>query len=119
MADPLGLEPLIMGDASAYIRQNERNLVLSRLAAPLLKDSGISSTYPAPGIESGDMYIIGSAAITGNWSTASENDIAIALADDPVGGVNYGWSIITPVKGMIAHNGTAPLMWDGTAWTAL
>jgi len=114
MADPaLGLPELLQGDPSAYLNQNNRNLVVARLLAPVLKVSARQTTVPTA--DRGDMFLVGSATWTATvWPNASTDDIAIALSDNPTAA--EGWSLITPIKGMRVHDGTNVLNYL-TSWT--
>jgi hypothetical protein len=111
------MQELIQGDPSAYIRQNNRNLVMARLAAPLLAEANPTTTLPT-GVLEGEMYVVGVTDFSATvWATASQHDLAIALSDQP--SVPEGWVFITPVKGMVIHNDTNMLTWNGTAWVTM
>ena len=118
MADPvLGLPELLQGDPSAYIRQNNRNLVDARLAGPLLAATAAQNTVPTP-VVAGEMYLVGVGTFTTTtWAGVAEDDLAIALSNDPVSG--EGWAFITPIKGMTYHDGTDAKMWTGADWTTV
>lgn len=116
MADPaLGLQELLQGDPSAYIRQNNRNLVVARMLAPVLETASPQTSVPSA--DRGDMFLVGSPSTTYSgtvWDGAAVDDIAIALSDNPSSA--EGWAIITPVKGMRVHDGTSVLNYL-TSWT--
>ncbi|MBL8756335.1 MAG: DUF2793 domain-containing protein [Planctomycetes bacterium] len=120
MADPvLGLAELLEGDALGYLRQNDRNLIVARLAI----DCRIASnnlTAP-PSAARGNAYILGGAG-TGLWSGKAAGTIALALSDNPTSA--SGWYFYTPQQGHRAWlmAGTAPtghIVFDGTNWVAV
>lgn len=126
-ADPIiGLSELLDGDTHAYLRQNNRNLVMARLSAvPYVIDSGL--TYPAGAVNRGDMWIVNATA-TSHWTGRSDLDIAIALSDDPAS--PGGWFFLTPTATMAgirvwiaASTGGATItghaVWNGSAWAAV
>lgn len=118
MSDPaLGLPELLQGDPSAYIRQNNRNLVEGRFNAPILKASAAQSAVPTDA-DAGDMYFADATDFSAtDWAGIVEDGIAIALSDLPSEAT--GWAIIAPEKGMLVHNGTDLRMYNGSSWTTI
>ena len=120
MADPiLGLNELLPG-AGGILSQNERNLVLSRLLAPVLAgttynpNTGINS--PGAGVVRGDLFVVSSSPDGAGLFAGQADKVAIARDDDPTSA--GGYLFMTPVTGMrvVSGDGSTQYYFNGTTW---
>lgn len=120
MADPvLNLRELSNGNPRGYLDQNERNLVMARLAFdPRVTDDLL--TTPPGSVGRSQMWIL-SGAGSGQWAGRAANDIAISLVATPASA--SGWFFFTPVEGtrvwILAGTNTGHRVWNGSAWAVL
>jgi hypothetical protein len=121
MADPiLGLSELLEGDSKGYLRQNDRNLVMARLAAdPRVVNNSLSA--PPGSVARGDAFVIAGTA-TGHWAGQAANTVAIAMSANPSS--PSGWFFYIPKHGLrlwiLAGSGTlGHVVWNGTAFVAV
>lgn len=120
MADPiLGLPELLNGDPLGYIRQNNRNLVMARLAVdPRITANNLSA--PPGSVVRGFAWIL-SATGTGLWAGQAANTIALALDANPTS--VDGWFFYVPHEGLrvwvLTGSPTGHLVWNGSAWAAV
>lgn len=115
MADPiLSMRELIEGDPLGYLSQNDRNLVMARLVAPVLAEgtdaSGIA--VPTVTVARGDLFVVG----TGTGVFASQDgNLAIAMSATPTSA--SGYTFITPDAGMrIQSTAGTNYIYNGSAW---
>jgi len=82
MADPiLNLSELLEGDSKGYLRQNDRNLIVARLAVdPRIVANNLST--PPGSVARGEAWIISGTA-TGLWAGNAAKTVAIALVANP------------------------------------
>jgi hypothetical protein len=120
MADPiLSMSELLEGDPTGHLRQNDRNLVMARLAVlPTVTSDAL--TTPPGSVARGEMFILGGAG-TGDWAGRAVDTVAIALSADP--STSRGWFFLTPGTGLrvwiLAGTDTGHRVWDGAAWAAV
>ena len=120
MADPiLGLAELIEGDALGYLRQNDRNLIVARLAIDCRIAANNIATPPGT-VGRGNAWIL-SASGSGLWTGHAANTIAVALSDNPSSAT--GWFFYTPQAGhrvwVMSGSPTGHLVWNGSSWVAV
>ena len=120
MADPiLSMRELVEGDPLGYLSQNDRNLVMARLAFPVLAEGANTSgiAEPTVTVARGDMFLVG----TGTGVFASQNGtIAIALSATPSSA--SGYVFITVSAGVRVQDTTgANHIYNGSSssWTTL
>lgn len=118
-ADPiLGLRELTEGDSLGYLRQNDRNLVVSRLGVDKRTVSNSIATPPGS-VTRGQAWIL-SGSGSGNWAGKAAGTVAIALSDNPL--VPEGWFFYVPWTGfelyLLAGSPTGWVQWNGSAWVA-
>lgn len=120
MADPiLNLPDLLEGDPLGYLRQNQRNLVMARLAVdPRVVNN--TATTPPIGVAQGQAWVLGGSG-TGQWAGQAANTVAIALSSNPSSA--QGWFFLAPFPGLrlwfLAGSPTGHVVWSGSAWVAV
>lgn len=120
MADPvLSLPELLEGDALGYLRQNDRNMIVARLAIdPRVTANNIAT--PPGSVTRSFMWIL-SGSGSGQWAGKAAGTIALALTDNPISAA--GWFFYTPQAGMrvwvLAGSPTGHLVYNGSSWVAV
>lgn len=120
MADPvLNLPELLEADPLGYLRQNDRNLIMARLAFDC-RIAANNLSAPPGSVSRGVAWIL-SAAGTGLWAGQAANTIALALSDNPVSAA--GWYFWVPHEGtrvwVLAGSPTGHLVFNGTSYVAV
>ena len=121
MADPiLNLSELLEGDSKGYLRQNDRNLIVARLAVdPRIVANNLST--PPGSVARGEAWIISGTA-TGLWAGNAAKTVAIALVANPSSAA--GWFFYVPHHGLrlwiLAGSGTlGHVVYDGANYVAV
>jgi hypothetical protein len=120
MADPvLGLTELLEGDSLGYLRQNDRNLIMVRLAVdPRVQTDAL--TAPPGTVTRSHMWLLLGAG-TGQWAGHGANTLCVALAANPTSA--RGWFFYPATPGMriwgTSGTNTGHRVFDGTNWVAV
>lgn len=121
MTDPiLLLTELLEGDSKGYLRQNDRNLIVARLAIdPRIQANNLSA--PPGSVARGAAWVISGTA-TGLWTGQAADTVAIALTANPTSA--SGWFFYVPTHGLrlwiLAGSGTlGHVVWNGSAYVAV
>ena len=104
----LALPEISESQSGKYITHNEAvNLIEALVTRVISRTNG----GPPPSPSEGDTYIVDST--TGDWSTASINDIAHYFSG--------GWNFITPVQGIDIYciGDSGRIYYTGSSWTLL